>query len=781
MDSRLGERNNKHNHRSSLNVASKNITKSKISSSRICVKNLPKLLTLDSVKDHFSRMGELTDAKLLRTREGTSRLAFIGYRTVEEAQKAIRYFNRSYFKNSRITCEDAWELGNARIPRPWSRYTKEKEKLIEKENLVSNGKIETSEKSASEAVIDDPKLLEFLHVVQPQSKSKCWINDLVSPTKLKQNVQDKLVEEQDNVKESVTNTDRMHDELVHDNMDHDIHEAISLEKHLNDDFCVNLTKSSSMQYSLQDANDVQESSRLYIHNLPYTSIEDEVKELFNHFGEVKEVNFIIDKELKRFKGYGYVLYSTPKEAARALKNLDQTIFHGRILHVKPDNLKDTSRHVENHKSMGKTYKQKILEKRKASESDGHTQAWNSLFMCPNTIVENIARKYEVSKSDLLDSKADDVAVRVALGETQIIADTKKALTNVGVNVASLEESTPKGGKRSNHVLLVKNLPFCSTEGELSKMFGRFGSIDKIILPPTKTLALVIFLEPTEARVAFNSLRYSRYRDSMLYLEWAPNNIFDQDSIPNEDLTVNMGAQHREFMKAVVDKQFEGITQVEIFESRTLYVTNLNFSTTDECLGKHIKENMQEGKIISVRIVKRQKKGKTVSAGYGFVEFDSVETADTACKALQGTVLDKHALNFQHHHTTEKKVLEKAETDRSLTKLKVGNVAFEATEKDLRQLFSPFGQVKSLRLPKRPGGHRGFAFVEYVTKQEAEKALKALSSTHLYGRHLVLERAKLEETLEELRTRTAAQFVDGGQKIHSQMEVKKKRRFTSRSN
>ncbi|XP_057521728.1 multiple RNA-binding domain-containing protein 1-like isoform X3 [Amaranthus tricolor] len=749
MALRLGEHNNKHNHRSWLNVASKNITKkSKISSSRICVKNLPKLLTLDSVKDHFSRMGELTDAKLLRTREGRSRLAFIGYRTVEEAQEAIRYFNHSYFKNSRITCEDAWELGNARIPRPWSWYTKEKEKLNEKKNLVSSGQIKTGKKSASKTnVIDDPKLLEFLHVMQPQSKSKCWMND----------------------------------ELAHDNMEnHDIHEGISLEKQHNDDFCVNLTKSSSMQYSLQDANDVQESSRLYIHNLPYTSIEDEVKELFNHFGEVKEVDFIIDKELKRFKGYGYVLYSTPKEAARALKNLDQTIFHGRTLHVKPADPKDTSRQVENHISMGKTYKQKILEKRKASESDGHTQAWNSLFMHPDTIVENIARKYEVSKSDLLDCEADDLAVRVALGETEIIADTKKALTNVGVNVASLEESTSKGGKRSNHVLLVKNLPFSSTESELSKLFGRFGSLDKIILPPTKTLALVIFLEPAEARVAFNSLRYSRYRDSMLYLEWAPNNIFDQDSIPNEDLTSNMGAQHREFMKAAVDKQFDGITQDEIVESRTLYVTNLNFSTTDECLRKHIKENMQEGKIISVRIVKRQKKSKTVSSGYGFVEFDSVETANNACKALQGTVLDKHALNFQHHHTTEKKVLKKAETDRSLTKLKVGNVAFEATEKDLRQLFSPFGQVKSLRLPKRPGGHRGFAFVEYVTKQGAEKALKALSSTHLYGRHLVLERAKLEETLEELRARTTAQFVDGRQKIHSQMEVKK-RRFTSRSN
>jgi len=58
-----------------------------------------------------------------------------------------------------------------------------------------------------------------------------------------------------------------------------------------------------------------------------------------------------------------------------------------------------------------------------------------------------------------------------------------------------------------------------------------------------------------------------------------------------------------------------------------------------------------------------------------------------------------------------------------------------------------------------GSHRGFAFVEYVTKQEAQNALQALASTHLYGRHLVIERAKEGETLEELRARTAAQFVD----------------------
>ena len=108
-------------------------------------------------------------------------------------------------------------------------------------------------------------------------------------------------------------------------------------------------------------------------------------------------------------------------------------------------------------------------------------------------------------------------------------------------------------------------------------------------------------------------------------------------------------------------------------------------------------------------------------GFGFVEFDSPETATNVCKDLQvftcylhfeirilllfffffnsiffliqGTVLDSHALILQpcnvKNDGQKQKTLEK---DRSSTKLLIKNVAFEATEKDLRRLFSPFGQV-----------------------------------------------------------------------------------------
>jgi multiple RNA-binding domain-containing protein 1 len=57
----------------------------------------------------------------------------------------------------------------------------------------------------------------------------------------------------------------------------------------------------------------------------------------------------------------------------------------------------------------------------------------------------------------------------------------------------------------------------------------------------------------------------------------------------------------------------------------------------------------------------------------------------------------------------------------------------------------------VRVPKKfDGKHRGFAFVEYLSKQDAAKAMEALGNTHLYGRHLVLEWAADDQSLDALR-------------------------------
>ncbi|KAH9741642.1 nucleotide binding [Citrus sinensis] len=800
--------------------------------SRICVKNLPKYVTEDRLRDFFSQKGEITDAKLMRTKDGKSRqFAFIGFRTEQEAEEAIKYFNKSYLDTCRISCEIARKVGDPNMPRPWSRYSLKKEKEVSEDEKNPVLAAKRGEKKTIEKVTenDDPQLLEFLQVMQPRVKSKMWANDTLiglmadQKAKVSENISqaikggeksitlhvksdksnvitdsqateksknaaaDELMSDMDyfksRVKKDWSDSESEDDSAGDGDDDEDGEEKEEENDHNGDsnEECDSIIKDSihsgvgeedangeivdpgNPSSSLKDVQqEVLESGRLFVRNLPYTATEDELREHFSKFGNVSEVHIVVDKDTKRSKGIAYVLYAIPESASRAIEVLDNSIFQGRLLHVMPARHKKSSDKQELHNSTSqgtKTLKQRREEERKASEASGNTKAWNSLFMRPDTVVENIARKHGVSKSDLLDREANDLAVRIALGETQVIAETKKALTNAGVNVSSLEEFSAgktDGLKRSSHVFLVKNLPYDSSEGELAKMFGKFGSLDKVILPSTKTLALVVFLEPVEAAAAFKGLAYKRYKGVPLYLEWAPSDVLSQSSTSKGNQKNDAVVGEHDAKRALLEQQLEGVTDADIdpdrVESRSLFVKNLNFKTCDENLRKHFGEHIKEGRILSVKVKKHLKNGKNVSMGFGFIEFDSVETA-----------------------TNDEQVVKKAEKDKSSTKLLVRNVAFEATEKDLRQLFSPFGQIKSLRLPMKFGNHRGFAFVEYVTKQEAQNALEALSNTHLYGRHLVMERAKEGESLEELRARTAAQFTDEVNGFQNSTKLSKKRK------
>jgi len=102
--------------------------------------------------------------------------------------------------------------------------------------------------------------------------------------------------------------------------------------------------------------------------------------------------------------------------------------------------------------------------------------------------------------------------------------------------------------------------------------------------------------------------------------------------------------------------------------------------------------------------------------------------------------------------------------RASNKLVVRNVPFEASKNELKELFSAFGVLKTLRVPKKfDGSHRGFAFVEFVSKAEAAKAMEALQSTHLYGRKLVLGYAKKEESVEAMRAKLQSQQGGGSKR------------------
>jgi multiple RNA-binding domain-containing protein 1 len=66
----------------------------------------------------------------------------------------------------------------------------------------------------------------------------------------------------------------------------------------------------------------------------------------------------------------------------------------------------------------------------------------------------------------------------------------------------------------------------------------------------------------------------------------------------------------------------------------------------------------------------------------------------------------------------------------------------------------------VRLPKKFDARtRGFAFLEFVTRHEAENAFEALRHTHLLGRHLVVQWAEEEgeQDLEALRRKAGVGY------------------------
>ena len=68
-----------------------------------------------------------------------------------------------------------------------------------------------------------------------------------------------------------------------------------------------------------------------------------------------------------------------------------------------------------------------------------------------------------------------------------------------------------------------------------------------------------------------------------------------------------------------------------------------------------------------------------------------------------------------------------------TKLYVGNLAYSATEDDLRRLFTQAGEVQSVSVIKDrdTGRSKGFAFVEMSTQAEAEKAISLLNGSSFH--------------------------------------------------
>lgn len=732
--------------------------------SRVIVKNLPKYLDDDRFRSHFSLKGEITDAKLIFTKDGKfRRFGYIGFKSENDARETVAYFDKSYIDTSRVEVQLARAIGDPSLPRAWSKYSRGSSAYA-RENEEEFGSNDEQRK----CTMDDPahkqdrkqKLLDALFAAKngTNEKLQAYLQTFGSRQLSKTWANDEGVASSDISKVPTVNGAK--GQLSKNNDDDEYQdlpkpaESESLEL-----ASLNETDKKLLEETVgpDDASLVAETGRLFVRNVPFSATESELKAHFDSFGPIAEIHFPVDKITKHTRGFAFILYVFPEHALTAYAALNHSIFQGRILDIVPG--KEKLDHQEGDADAeGLSYK----EKKALKERKQGAVTWNSLFMNSDAVAEAIARKLGVSKSELLNPEAENMAVKLALAETQIIQEVKAHLESQGVNLNAFEQS-PVRMKRSSRVIIAKNIPHSVELGEITRLFSEYGALGRVIMPPTRSIAIVEFADEGEAKMAFKKLYMRKLHHLPLKLEWAPSSALGKE--PAESRTDKPQETEAEPESNTAEKDAEQSDTLRL-PSVSVFVKNISFSSSDDSLKRAFATCPGYR---SARIVTKTKKdGTKLSTGFGFVEFNDVSTAKRAVESMQGYSLDNHSLELKLSYN-----LKAANSDLSSassgaaadagnqaesegTKIAIRNIPFEANEKEIRALFHPFGQIKSVRLPKKGNRElRGFGFVSYHTKTEAKAAFDALAHTHLYGRRLVLEWAEDEKSLQELRKRTAA--------------------------
>ncbi|CAJ2672591.1 unnamed protein product [Trifolium pratense] len=152
-----------------------------------------------------------------------------------------------------------------------------------------------------------------------------------------------------------------------------------------------------------------------------------------------------------------------------------------------------------------------------------------------------------------------------------------------------------------------------------------------------------------------------------------------------------------------------------------------------------------GNILSSKI-EMSEDGK--SKGFGYIQFDSEESANDAIQKLNGsTVRDKKIYVGKFIRKSERSY---PVPDAKDTNLYVKNLDPDITEAHLKEKFSSFGKISSLAIAKYGNGmSKGFAFVNYDHPDDARRAMEAMNGSQFGSKNLYVARAQKKVEREQI--------------------------------
>ncbi|XP_010540373.1 PREDICTED: polyadenylate-binding protein 2-like [Tarenaya hassleriana] len=356
----------------------------------------------------------------------------------------------------------------------------------------------------------------------------------------------------------------------------------------------------------------QATMSLYVGDLDPSVTDAQLFDLFSQVGSVISVRVCRDMNTRKSLGYGYVNFSNPQDAAKAMDILNFTPLNNKAIRIMFSHrdpsirksgfgnifIKNLDKSIDN-KAMYDTFSSfgNILSCKVATDSSGESKGYGFV-------------QFDNEESA---QTAIDKLNGMLMNDKQVFVGRFLRRND--------RENTSEGAKFNN--VFVKNLSESTTDDDLKKVFGEYGSITSAVVMrngdgKSKCFGFVNFGNADDAVRAVEALNGKKFDEKEWYVGKAQK---------KSEREQELRAKFEQSLKEAAEK----------VQRANLYVKNLDDSITEEKL----KELFSEfGSVTSCKIL-RDPSG--ISKGAGFVAFSTPEEASRAITEMNGKMVGSKPL------------------------------------------------------------------------------------------------------------------------------------------
>ena len=267
-----------------------------------------------------------------------------------------------------------------------------------------------------------------------------------------------------------------------------------------------------------------------------------------------------------------------------------------------------------------------------------------------------------------------------------------------------EEAEDSKPEKERFTMFVGNVPFETTDADLSELFSKYGTVELVSLPRERSsgrsrgFAFVDMSSKEEVSAAIDGLNGALVGGRAIRVV---------ESVPKEDLQKKEPQKYDE-------------------SAQKIYVGNLPFQTQKEDLMDFFSKY---GGVREVYVPVDTSTGN--QRGFAFVTMDAGD-AEKAIKEADGASFSGRTITVSKPLPRGEKSSRNAGPPR--TKMYVGNLSFYTEIDTIMDMFEEFGEVIDAYMPedRETGGSRGFAFVT-MSAEDAKKAIDKIDGCELDGR------------------------------------------------